>query len=327
MTAGAKDLVAIVGAEHRVRPGRHRQPRPAARQAPPVRRRERGLAARATGRGDRGLTGRGADRTGGVDARADASTRSPTPPRRPSSTRRPSTRGCSTAAGTSTFRVDTIERADGSRHRARRRRPPRRRRDRGRRRRRPGPPRPPVPDAGRAGAARDPGRHARRRRGDRAGRGSGRSPRGASSRRRPAGARRGGRSSAVFWTAPGFATELMHLYLATELRRSPTTAASAPTRTSALVLERASRSRGDRRGRGRPDPDAKSIVGLLWLARLRRGVAGGCSWRRAPQRPAGPSRSSAARYSSERGLRATARRRWVRASLVRRSCLRLWPRA
>ena len=41
----------------------------------------------------------------------------------------------------------------------------------------------------------------------------------------------------------------------------------------------------------------------------------------------GPSRSRAARYSSERGARATASFRWVRASARRPSCLRLWPSA
>lgn len=77
-----------------------------------------------------------------------------------------------------------------------------------------------------------------------------------------------------FWTAPGFATELMHLYLARGLRRA----------------EDAGDGDGDRRG---PDEDerlhvvslpwrvalamaeageihdAKTLVGLLWLSRLR----------------------------------------------------------
>ena len=60
------------------------------------------------------------------------------------------------------FRVDTIERADGSTRHARRRRPSGRGRRARARRRRPAADGPPVARARRAGAARDPGRHARR---------------------------------------------------------------------------------------------------------------------------------------------------------------------
>ena len=76
---------------------------------------------------------------------------------------------------------------------------------------------------------------------------------------------------ARFWTAPGFASELMHLYLATTCGM-PTASASNPTRTST------SRSNGcpwrdalaaAERGEFR---DGKSLVGLLWLARLRDGA-------------------------------------------------------
>jgi ADP-ribose diphosphatase len=73
-----------------------------------------------------------------------------------------------------------------------------------------------------------------------------------------------------FWTAPGFATELMHLYLATDL-----TAAGddrlLPAADERLHLVRlpwreavAAVERGE-------IADAKSIVGLFWLARLRGG--------------------------------------------------------
>jgi ADP-ribose pyrophosphatase len=75
---------------------------------------------------------------------------------------------------------------------------------------------------------------------------------------------------ARFWTAPGFATELMYLYLATEL-----TAAGndrlLPEADERLHLVRlpwreavAAAERGE-------VVDAKSIVGLFWLARLRGG--------------------------------------------------------
>jgi ADP-ribose pyrophosphatase len=71
-----------------------------------------------------------------------------------------------------------------------------------------------------------------------------------------------------FWTAPGFATELMHLYLARDLspvaedRRGPDhderlVLESLPWQEAVALVER-----GD-------ICDAKSIAGLLWLARLK----------------------------------------------------------
>ncbi len=71
-----------------------------------------------------------------------------------------------------------------------------------------------------------------------------------------------------FWTAPGFATELMHLYLATDL--SPAHADRlGPDEDERLELEHvpweaaiAAVERGE-------IADAKSIVGLLWLDRRR----------------------------------------------------------
>jgi ADP-ribose pyrophosphatase len=71
----------------------------------------------------------------------------------------------------------------------------------------------------------------------------------------------------AFWTAPGFATELMHLYLARDLtaidenRRGPDEdellhLSAVPWREAVAMAER-----GEIR-------DAKSLVGLFWLARL-----------------------------------------------------------
>ena len=71
-----------------------------------------------------------------------------------------------------------------------------------------------------------------------------------------------------FWTAPGFATELMYLYLATDLsvagndRRMPEAderlhLVRMPWRDAVVAAERGEVT------------DAKSIVGLFWLARLR----------------------------------------------------------
>jgi len=73
---------------------------------------------------------------------------------------------------------------------------------------------------------------------------------------------------ASFWTAPGFASELMHLYLATDLRPADGERLG-PDEDEHLLLERmpwrdavAAAERGELR-------DAKSILALLWLARLR----------------------------------------------------------
>ena len=71
-----------------------------------------------------------------------------------------------------------------------------------------------------------------------------------------------------FWTAPGFATELMHLYLATGLESVAADGRLAPDEDERLELVPMPWrdaiglvERGEIR-------DAKSIVGLFWLARL-----------------------------------------------------------
>jgi ADP-ribose pyrophosphatase len=73
---------------------------------------------------------------------------------------------------------------------------------------------------------------------------------------------------ASFYTAPGFASELMHLYLATDLRPAVGDRLG-PDEDEHLLLERmpwrdavAAAERGELR-------DAKTILALLWLARLR----------------------------------------------------------
>jgi ADP-ribose pyrophosphatase len=71
-----------------------------------------------------------------------------------------------------------------------------------------------------------------------------------------------------FWTAPGFATELMSLYLATELsvagddRRLPEADERLHLVRMPLGEALAAAERGE-------IADAKSIIGLFWLARLR----------------------------------------------------------
>jgi ADP-ribose pyrophosphatase len=76
------------------------------------------------------------------------------------------------------------------------------------------------------------------------------------------------RKLAAFWTAPGFASELMHLYLATDLRPAHGDRLG-PDEDERLELSRlpfaaalAAVDRGE-------ICDAKSIVGLFWTARLR----------------------------------------------------------
>ncbi len=71
-----------------------------------------------------------------------------------------------------------------------------------------------------------------------------------------------------FWTAPGFATELMHLFLATGLTAVAPDGRLAPDEDERLELVRLPW----RDAVGLVDSggirDAKSIVGLFWLARL-----------------------------------------------------------
>ena len=73
---------------------------------------------------------------------------------------------------------------------------------------------------------------------------------------------------ARFFTAPGFASELMHLYLATDLRPADGERLH-PDEDEHLLVERmpwrdalTAAERGEFR-------DGKSLVALLWLARLR----------------------------------------------------------
>ncbi|HEX5465413.1 MAG TPA: NUDIX hydrolase [Candidatus Limnocylindrales bacterium] len=69
-----------------------------------------------------------------------------------------------------------------------------------------------------------------------------------------------------FWTAPGFASELMTLYLATDL--SPLADYSGPEPDERLDLVRLPWREALRRAEAGAIEDAKSLVGILWLARL-----------------------------------------------------------
>jgi ADP-ribose pyrophosphatase len=73
---------------------------------------------------------------------------------------------------------------------------------------------------------------------------------------------------ASFWTAPGFAGELMHLYLATDLVPAHADRLG-PDEDERLELERLPWGDAVRAATGGEIVDAKSILALLWLARLK----------------------------------------------------------
>jgi ADP-ribose pyrophosphatase len=72
----------------------------------------------------------------------------------------------------------------------------------------------------------------------------------------------------AFWTAPGFATELMHLYLATELRPAGD-GRLGPDEDEALIAVRIPLAEAVAAAEDGRIADAKSIVGLLRVDRLR----------------------------------------------------------
>ena len=79
------------------------------------------------------------------------------------------------------------------------------------------------------------------------------------------------RKLATFWTAPGFASELMHLYLATDLERvADGDRRLAPDEDERLELRRMTIDEGLALVDTGEISDAKSILGILWLDRLRR---------------------------------------------------------
>ena len=90
---------------------------------------------------------------------------------------------------------------------------------------------------------------------------------------------------ASFWTAPGFATELMHLYLATEL--TPAHADRlGPDEDERLELEALPLADAVAKALDGGISDAKSIVGLLMLDRLRGTEAGAAAAAGGPPEPA-----------------------------------------
>ena len=74
------------------------------------------------------------------------------------------------------------------------------------------------------------------------------------------------RRLASFWTAPGFATELMHLYLATDLD-APGDGRMVPEEDERLMVDLVPLTDAMAAVERGSIVDAKSIVGLLWISR------------------------------------------------------------
>jgi ADP-ribose pyrophosphatase len=81
------------------------------------------------------------------------------------------------------------------------------------------------------------------------------------------------RRLASFWTAPGFASELMHLYLATGIEGADADGRLAPDEDERLELRHVTLDDALALVDQGEIVDAKSILGILWLDRLRRAGA------------------------------------------------------
>jgi ADP-ribose pyrophosphatase len=81
------------------------------------------------------------------------------------------------------------------------------------------------------------------------------------------------RRLASFWTAPGFATELMHLYLATGISRADGDDRLTPDEDERLELRHVPIADALAMVEAGEITDAKTILGVLWLDRLARGGA------------------------------------------------------
>jgi ADP-ribose pyrophosphatase len=78
------------------------------------------------------------------------------------------------------------------------------------------------------------------------------------------------RKLAQFWTAPGFATELMHLYLATGIAGADADSRLSPDEDERLVLVHCSIPDALAMVEAGDITDAKTILGVLWVERLAR---------------------------------------------------------
>jgi len=73
-----------------------------------------------------------------------------------------------------------------------------------------------------------------------------------------------------FWSAPGFTSELMHVYLATDLSSAHPDERLGPDEDEHLRLERLSFADAVAAVEAGRIADAKSVAGLLWVDRMRR---------------------------------------------------------
>jgi ADP-ribose pyrophosphatase len=78
------------------------------------------------------------------------------------------------------------------------------------------------------------------------------------------------RKLATFWTAPGFATELMHLYLATDLSGAAGADRLTPDEDERLELSHVAIADAVAMVDAGEINDAKTILGVLWVDRLAR---------------------------------------------------------
>jgi len=78
------------------------------------------------------------------------------------------------------------------------------------------------------------------------------------------------RKLSTFWTAPGFATELMHLYLATGIAGADADSRLSPDEDERLELVHCSIPDAVAMVESGEISDAKTILGVLWLDRLAR---------------------------------------------------------
>jgi ADP-ribose pyrophosphatase len=76
------------------------------------------------------------------------------------------------------------------------------------------------------------------------------------------------RKLSEFWTAPGFATELMHLYLATGLSAAPVADRLTPDEDERLELSHVAIGDAVAMIEAGAITDAKTILGIFWLDRL-----------------------------------------------------------
>jgi ADP-ribose pyrophosphatase len=76
------------------------------------------------------------------------------------------------------------------------------------------------------------------------------------------------RKLGAFFSAPGFTDELMHLYIATELTSADPDGRLGPDEDERLILEWRPWQEAVRLAESGGIRDAKSIVGLFWLARV-----------------------------------------------------------